>query len=1202
MSRMMSLLTYSESVGTGGWIPFRAMGVCVACGSVLRTGSGFCSLCGVPVPVPCPACGSTVEEGDSYCATCGGRLASRAATRERRRVSVLFCDLVGYTRLVDRRDPEDARELLSGYFDLARAIVERYDGVVEKYAGDAVMAVWGSPRAHEDDAERAVRAGLELAEAIPPYGESAGLDLGGRVGVASGLAATVEAPDEGLVVGDVVNLASRIQTVADTGSCFVDETTRRLAARAMAFEGTGTHDLKGVADPVPIFRALRVLAGVGGRQHSASAEVPLVGRDVELRMIKDFFHATVDGRTPSLLLVSGAAGVGKSRLGLEFEKYVDGLVDRVLWHRGRCLSYGEGVTFWALAEMLRQRLSIAEDDPTETAATRLSEGLVRWVPEADRAYVAVRIARLLGVESPEARATVLPRDELFAGWRLFFERLAAIAPVVMVVEDGEHADKGLVEFLHHLIDWTRGLPIFVLVLARPELAEAQPSLGMGHHRNLHSLAPLDGSSIDDMVSSLVPGIPARARTAIAARARGIPLFALETVRSMIDAGIVAGGGRGGYRLVGDLDSLNVPESLLGLLASRLDALDASTRHLVGAAAVLGTTFSAEALTTVSNREPSQVHAGLAELVHRDVLEVNTDPLSPERGDYRFSHELLRQVAYDRLARRERKVRHLAVAAHLRGTFSNDADEVSELVARHYLDALAAAPDDTDAPSIRDEAITMLVRAGVRAAASGAPARAAASYAAAARLTIETTGAATDARPDAERMQQAAALYERANRQATHAGDYEPARSHGEAARACHEWVGDARGAARARALSARALRHSGRFAEARVELEEALSVLQETPDADTVEALSSLINIELYVGNLADADRLSAQALDLGRVLRVDDAQMARLHISRGIVDDHANHTTEGAFHFREGARLAEGAGDGDLLTHALINLSDVLGRFDPAGAVDAASAAVAHARRVGVRDRLGFATANLAVALLELGEWDQAADVLDYAAGGDGLDEHQQVVYLAGLLAALRGELERADDALAVLEPLSTSEDVQTRAIVGLVAAHTAAARDDRRAGLAFARSVVERAGALGIHHEAVRWAWPLAARLASELDERDTVEELLALLDDRSQDDVPSILAAERALARARAAASLGDPGATAAFSDAVTALRSAPNPYSLGGGLLDLAQHLAREGEQSAAEETLEEAREIARRLRCQPFLRRADVLTQWLSTRA
>ena len=438
-----------------------------------------------------------------------------------------------------------------------------------------------------------------------------------------------------------------MQAAAGPGSVLVDAATYRLAGSGVGFADAGEHALKGKTEPVQLWRATRVLSGVGGSQRVDGLEAPLTGRDAELRTIRDLFHAAADRRVPRLVLVSGPAGVGKSRLGWEFFKYIDGLADVVWWHRGRCLSYGEGVAFWALAEIVRQRLGIAEEDPADDAAAKLKEGLARSVADpGERAYVGVRLGRLLGVAVAGDGGGALAREELFAGWRLFFERLAAESPVVLLVEDAQYADAGLLDFLDYLIDWTRDLPVYVLVFARPELGQARPGFGAGRNRSMLTLDPLDAASMDQLVEALVPGMPAAARAKITAQAQGIPLFAVETIRSLVDRDIVQPI-EGAYRLVGDVGELMVPDSLHALLAARLDALDPQVRQLVTDAAVLGSTFPAEALIAVSGQDEAVVRAALAELVRREVFAVSADPLSPERGSYGFTQDMLRQVAYER---------------------------------------------------------------------------------------------------------------------------------------------------------------------------------------------------------------------------------------------------------------------------------------------------------------------------------------------------------------------------------------------------------------------------------------------------------------------------------------------------------------------------------------------------------------------------
>src|SRR4051812_28598246 len=721
---------------------------CAGCGADLPADAKFCLQCGTPQRATCASCGLGLPVGAKFCGECGTPLAAQpapaaaAATEpervaERRVCSVLFCDLVGFTTLSESRDPEEVRELLSRYFDTARTIITRYGGVVEKFIGDAVMAVWGTPVAQEGDAERAVRAALDLVAAVSDLGTEAGADLSARAGIVTAeVAVTIGATGEGMVAGDAVNTASRVQSAAEAGTVLVDEGTLRTTQGAIGFVEAGLHTLKGKTEPVPLWRADRVLGYFGGSQRVDGLEAPLVGRDTELRLVKVLFHACIDRRSPRLVVLTGPAGVGKSRLGWELEKYIDGLSTTIRWHRGRCLSYGDGVAFWALAEMVRMRFGIAEEDSPEAAASRLAEDLPRWVPdETERAYVEPRLARLLGVDAGGA-AGALGREELFAGWRLFFERMAAQEPVVLLVEDLHYADAGLLDFLEHLLDWSRDVPIYVLALARPELEDRRPGWASTRRSGTSLvLDPLSDADMAELVEGLVPGMPGAARGAIAVQAQGIPLYAVETVRMLIDRDVVQPID-GVYRLVGDLGELSVPATLQSLLAARLDTLEPGARTLVSDAAVLGGTFPAEALISVSKQPEDEVRRLLADLVRREVFAVQADPLSPERGQYGFVQGMLRQVAYETLSRRERKARHLVVADHLIRVFSGGGEEVSEVVARHLVDALEAVPDDADVPEIRDRAVTALQRAAERAQRTGAPATALAAFVEAAELRLQ----------------------------------------------------------------------------------------------------------------------------------------------------------------------------------------------------------------------------------------------------------------------------------------------------------------------------------------------------------------------------------------------------------------------------------------------------------------------------------
>jgi class 3 adenylate cyclase len=1099
---------------------------------------------------------------------------------------VLFADLVGFTPLSATRDPEEVRELLSRYFEQARTIVARHGGVVEKFIGDAVMAVWGTPVATEEDAERAVRAGLEVVDAVRVLGADAGIDgLAARAGVVTGeVAVTLGAVGPGMVAGDAVNTAARVQSAAVPGAVFVDSTTRRLTAAAIGYADEGEHLLKGKAEPEQLWRVTRVVAAVGGAQRVDGLEAALVGRDSELRLVKELFHAAAERHATRLVVVAGAAGVGKSRLGWEFEKYIDGLASVVWWHRGRCLSYGEGVAFWALAETVRQRLGIAEDDPTGVAAEKMATALPAIVTDpTEQTYVTARLSRLLGLPSGDD-SEPLGREELFAGWRIFFERLAAEAPVVLLIEDAQYADLGLLDFFDHLVDWARDLPIFIVVLTRPELEERRAGFGVGRNRTALTLDPLDGNSMTALVEALVPGIPTQARDAITAHAQGIPLFAVETIRSLVDRDIVQPID-GVYRLVGDVGELSVPDSLHSLLAARLDALAADVRGLVADAAVLGSSFPAEALLAVSEQSADAVRAGLAELLRREVLQVSADPLSPQRGEYRFAQDLLRQVAYDTLSRRDRKSRHLAVAAHLRATFADDGEEVSDAIARHYRDALLAGPDDADADELRQQAVRMWVRAAERANRAGAPATSGALYAMAAEL----------AELDSRYTDEAAGWWERAARAARTADDTDACLDRADHASALYTTAGRSRDAARVLALTGNVIANRGQLSLGRERLNAALEVLSPDPDVDTVTALLYLGQLE---NNTGDRNTHIAEALELGQALDVGDGLLSELFVSAGVMHAIADRPAEAAAALEYAARLAARSGDREVEGKALTNLSDTLAPFDPRAAADAARTAVDRSRQVGARRMLAFALSNLSEALLMLGEWDEAAALLESGFERDGLDSGQMAHVNFVRLSAMRGDVAFAEKLIGSgFDRFQASEDPQDLAAVRHVEALLAAAKGDHVAALANAQAAAGYAETLGINSEPVRWAWALAARSAHNVRDRAAQQTLLEQLDQHPTGKQPLMLRAEGDLVRAHLAVGVDDTEAARLFQRAIDAHRKIPALFLLAHALLDHAEFLRHLGDNDAAEVAVVEAAQIAERLGARPLVDRATAALAW-----
>jgi len=507
---------------------------------------------------------------------------------ERRLVSVLFADLVGFTALSEQRDPEEVRDLLGRYFESAQQVVGRYGGSIEKFIGDAVMAVWGTPTAQGDDAERAVRAAIDLTQAVVALGVDVGAeDLRARAGVTTGEAAvTLGAEGQGMVAGDLVNTASRIQAAADPGTVLVGDATRRATEAAIAYDDVGEHDLKGKTEPVHLWRATRVVAARGGALRSTGLESPFVGRDRELRMVKELYHSSAEEHRSHLLSVVGIAGIGKSRLSWEVFKYLDGLAGTVFWHRGRCLAYGEGVAYWALAEMVRMRAGIAEGEADEGASAKLHAAVELYVPDPDeRGWIEPRLAYLLGLEQSVARQ----REDLFGAWRLFFERLAEQEPVVLVFEDLQWADAALLDFIDYLLEWSRTHRLFVMTLARPEFADRRSDWGAGR-RSFTSLYldPLDESAMRSLLDALIPGLPEELADRILERAAGVPLYAVETIRMLLDRGLLQPEGTA-YGLTGPVDALDIPETLHALIAARLDGLSPDEGRVVRDAAVLGKT-------------------------------------------------------------------------------------------------------------------------------------------------------------------------------------------------------------------------------------------------------------------------------------------------------------------------------------------------------------------------------------------------------------------------------------------------------------------------------------------------------------------------------------------------------------------------------------------------------------------------------------
>ena len=947
--------------------------ICSACGGSNEAGRKFCGECGARLAAGCPSCGAQNAPGAKFCGECGTALAGTSlsgtgaaagpvpavdgeppgspASTERRHVTVLFADLVGFTALAASRDAEAVRELLTRYFETSRQTIERYGGTVEKFIGDAVMAVWGAPVAREDDAERAVRAGLELVANVRDIGREAELELNLRAGIMTGEAAvTLGATNQGMVAGDLVNTASRLQSVAPAGAVLVGETTRQAASAAILFEEAGPQVLKGKETPVPAWRAVRVVAERGGANRAAGLQAPFVGRETELRLLKDRFHATTrDGRA-RLVSITGQAGIGKSRLAREFSIYVDGLIDTVYWHDGRSPAYGDGVTFWALGEMVRQRARLVESDDEATTRARIAAMLETFIPvEGERRWIEPALLALLAVGEPPPGG----RDALFTAWRTFFERIAATAPTVLVFEDLHWADSGLIDFIEHLLEWSAGLPLYLVTLARPEILERRPDWGAGRRDFLAlSLDPLPDDAMLELLTGLVPGLPETAAATIVGRADGVPLYAVETVRMLIAEGRLEER-EGVYVPTGPLDALAVPETLQALIAARLDALDPADRGLLQDAGVLGQSFSAGALAAVAGRDEADVEARLRALARRELVGLVTDPRSPERGNWAFSQALIREVAYGTLARRDRRARHLAAARFFE---ASEGAEVAGALAYHYLDAYRAAPEGPEGEAVAGQARIALRAAAERAASLGSNEQALAYLESALEVATE---------PGEE-----ADLHERAGAAAEARAD--ETRSGLHFRQAIERWhgVGDRSSELRATVALARSLGNYYHLDEAAGVLETAVEAFGDlTGTADGVALVGELARIEMLrerpAASIALADRalLDAEALALRR-------SIADLLITKGVAYANAGRAVEGRALLEAGVRISDE--DGLVLTglRGRINLS-TNPAIEPRAGFELAQEGLETARRIGNRRAEASLFGNYAFSALTLGEWD---------------------------------------------------------------------------------------------------------------------------------------------------------------------------------------------------------------------------------------
>jgi class 3 adenylate cyclase len=632
--------------------------------------------------------------------------------KERKVVTCLFADLVGFTTRAESLDPEDVEAILRPYHERLRSELERHGGTVEKFIGDAVMALFGAPVAHEDDPERAVRAALAIRDWARDEGE-----LEVRIGITTGealvlLGARPEA-GEGMASGDVVNTASRLESAAPTNGILVDETTFRATHDAIEYGEAESVEAKGKAAPVRVWEPREGRARFGVEVEAP--RTPLVGREQERELLATALDRARNERCVQLVTLVGTPGIGKSRLVAELFQLISDDPELVTWRQGRSLPYGDGVTYWALSEMVKNQAGILETDTAEQAAKKLHAEVARLLgDDAEARSVETRLGLLIGIEArpeqPEDK-----RAESFYAWRRFFEELADKRPAVLVFEDLHWADDELLDFVDHLVDWAVDVPLLCVCTARPELLERRPAWGGGKpNASTISLSRLSDVETARLIGALLERklLPAEQQTALLARVGGNPLYAEQFARMVTERG--------------DGDELPLPETVQGIIAARLDGLEPEEKALLQDAAVIGKVFWAGALAQMDGRDRSAVEQSLHALARKEFVRRQRRPSVEGESEYAFLHLLVRDVAYGQIPKAARSDRHRAVAEWMAAL--GRAEDHSEVLAHHYLQALEYAQSAGRAdPALEERARDALRGAGDRALALNAFAAAARFY-------------------------------------------------------------------------------------------------------------------------------------------------------------------------------------------------------------------------------------------------------------------------------------------------------------------------------------------------------------------------------------------------------------------------------------------------------------------------------------------
>ncbi len=901
-------------------------------------------------------------------------------------MTVLFADLVGFTSRAERMDPEDVRALLAPYWQHLRDELERFGGTVEKFIGDAVMALFGAPVAHEDDPERAVRAALAIRDWVRESGEDLQVRVAVNTGEALVLLGARPAEGEGMAAGDIVNTASRLQAAAPVNGILVGETTYRATRHVIDYEQADDVVAKGKSEPLAVWEALAPRSRPTIETVSAA---PLVGRKDELELLVSAFQRARRDREPQLVTVSGVPGIGKSRLVAELYAAVDADEEIVGWRRGRSLSYGDNVSLWALGEIVKAELGVLESDSRDETAAKLKQSVADLVEEnADRTWLERELAPLVGLP-----ADSVDRQQRFGAWRRWLEALAERRPLVLVFEDLQWADDELLDFVDELADWSNGAPLLIVCTTRPELFERRPSWGGGKKNALTvSLGPLEDADTARIVAATLDRavLPAEMQIALLARADGNPLYAEQYARMVAEGG--------------SADAL--PESVQGIVAARLDLLATEEKAVLQDAAVIGRVFW-----------PGAVGAGtelLRSLMRKEFVRRERRSSIAGEDEFSFAHALVRDVAYAQIPRGERAAKHRAAAEWIETLPADRAADRAEMVAHHYAAALELAEASGSADDdLRTRARDAFVEAGERTASLNAFASAKRHFEAALELTPE--GDPMRARV---LLGVGRAIYEQEGTPAVVPILEEAAALFAEA--------NDRESAASAEILCTRAYWYAGRRDDADKSAERTVALLADAPPSQAkVEALAEWARLLMLGDKHTEAAELATSVLGPAQELGIERVQ-ASLLITRGTA-------TRNREDIERGIALAESTKDVAQLTRGWNNLIEDLIRWgDLAGAFEGYEPWRRELEQLGLDGYLLWESSQEASLRSITDDWDLALELLQpLLAILDAGGTHYLACDALGVRAAIRharGDTAGAlDDVRRGLDFARTSKDVQT-------------------------------------------------------------------------------------------------------------------------------------------------------------------------------